>query len=283
MIFDSHAHYDDKAFDEDRDELLEGFGSGDEPVCSGETESGDETGSGLHNAERTGVIAAVVNVASDITSSRNSIELAARYPFIYAAIGVHPSDVDCLDEDTFKWLRDHCHDEKVVAIGEIGLDYYWEKDPGRKKNQRYWFKRQLELARAESMPVIIHSREAAEETYDILAEYMDGSFPVVVHCYSYSREMAERFLALGCYFGIGGVLTFKKAKKLKETAAFLPDDRILLETDCPYLAPEPNRGKRNDSRNLKYVVKELSSIRGVSESAIEEITWENAQKFYKIS
>ena len=177
----------------------------------------------------------------------------------------------------------HCHDDKVVAIGEIGLDYYWEKDPERKENQKYWFRKQLELAKAEGMPVIIHSREAASDTYDILEEYMDGTFNVVVHCYSYSKEMAERFLKLGCWFGIGGVLAFKKANKLKETAAFLPDDKILLETDCPYLAPEPNRGKRNDSRNLKYVVAELAKLRGVGEGQIEEITYRNAKEFYKIS
>ncbi len=282
MIFDTHAHYDDKAFDEDRDELLGMFGCDIKDGCDSCLD-GNSSG-GLHNANAAAPnICAVVNVGADLISSQNSLDLAAKYPYIYAAIGVHPSDVDCLSDESFPWLMQHCHDDKVVAIGEIGLDYYWEKDPERKENQKYWFRKQLELAKAEGMPVIIHSREAASDTYDILEEYMDGTFNVVVHCYSYSKEMAERFLKLGCWFGIGGVLAFKKANKLKETAAFLPDDKILLETDCPYLAPEPNRGKRNDSRNLKYVVAELAKLRGVGEGQIEEITYRNAKEFYKIS
>mgnify|MGYP002853990319 CR=1 FL=1 len=257
MIFDTHAHYDDEQFDADRTEILAELG----PAGVG----------------------TVVNVGADILSSKRSLELAQKYDFIYAALGVHPSDVSCLNEETFAWLEGHIHDPKVVAIGEIGLDYYWEKDSEAQEQQKYWFRKQLALALRENMPVIIHSREAAQETYEILAEMDISSIPVVVHCYSYSPEMAKRFMDLGCYLGIGGVLTFKNAKKLKEVAKDMPLERILLETDCPYLAPEPNRGKRNSSLNLPYVVETLAQLRDCAPEELIAETEKNARRFYRIS
>ncbi|MCR4843345.1 MAG: TatD family hydrolase [Eubacterium sp.] len=258
MIFDTHAHYDDSKFDEDRDELLASLA---------------EAGVGT-----------VVNVGCDIQSSQNSLDLSRKYDFIYAALGVHPSDIACLNEETFGWLRSHLHDDKVVALGEIGLDFYWEKDEAVRDKQRYWFRRQFELAKEEGMSVIIHSREAAQETYEMLKEMMAGSdVPVVVHCYSYSPEMAADFIKLGCHIGIGGVVTFKKAKKLKEVAKDIPMDRLLLETDCPYLAPEPFRGRRNNSALIAHVVDEIAGLRGISREEIIEKTEENARKFYGIA
>lgn len=254
MIFDSHAHYDDEKFNEDRDTIL-----------STMTEHGIET---------------IVNVGSNLETSKKSIELARKYPFIYAAIGVHPSDVDCLDEKGFSWLGQQADLEKVVAIGEIGLDYYWEKDKGQQEKQKLWFKRQLQLAREKSLPVIIHSRDAAEDTLTLMKEANAQEIPGVIHCFSYSLELAQEYIKMGYYIGIGGVLTFKNARKLKEVAATIPLERILLETDCPYLAPEPNRGKRNSSWNLPYVVAELSALRNISEEEVIEETTKNAQKFY---
>ena len=227
-------------------------------------------------------IGRIVNISADVPSWEKVLELTRDYPFVYGALGVHPSDVGGLDEASFSWLEAHIHDEKIVAVGEIGLDYYWEKDPQKKQNQKAWFCRQFELARRENMPVVIHSRDAAQDTYEMLRDLHAEEIPVVIHCYSYTPEMAVQFLSLNCYFGIGGVLTFKNAKKLRETAAMLPADKILLETDCPYLSPEPNRGKRNSSLNLPYVVKELSQIRGVSEEEIIDLTEKNAEAFYRL-
>ena len=256
MIFDTHAHYDDPQFDADRHEIL------------GKME---EAGIGR-----------IVDISADVPSWEKVLELTKCYPFIYGALGVHPSDVDGLNEETFAWLSAHIHDPKIVAVGEIGLDYYWEKDPERRENQKYWFRRQFELAKREKIPVVIHSREAAQDTYEMLRDLHAEEIPVVIHCYSYSTEMAERFLSLNCYFGIGGVLTYKNAKKLRETAAMLPAEKILLETDCPYLSPVPYRGKRNSSLNLPYVVKALAEIRGVSGEEIIVQTERNAEVFYRL-
>ena len=254
MIFDSHAHYDDEKFNEDRNSIL----------------------SSMHENN----IGTIVNVGADILSSKTTLKLAEEYSFIYAAIGVHPSDVDCLDEESFAWLKAHIHDEKVVALGEIGLDYYWEKDEERQSNQKYWFKRQFLLAKEEGMPVIIHSRDAAKDTYDMMKEMGADDTVGVVHCYSYSPELAIEFVKMGYYIGVGGVVTFKNSKKLKEVVQTVPMEKILLETDCPYLAPEPNRGKRNSSLYLPYVVSEIARIKGISEDEVIRITEENAKRMY---
>ena len=238
MIFESHAHYDDRRFDTDREELLTSM-----------QEQGIET---------------VINVGSDLEGVKKTLALAGQYGFVYGAIGIHPSEISDLDEETYEWLREQCIHPKVVAIGEIGLDYYWEKEDEVKRSQRYWFCRQMELAREQGLPVIIHSRDSAEDTLKIVQGIHGEQIPGVVHCFSYSPEMAEEYIKMGYYIGIGGVVTYKNARKLKETAARIPLGHILLETDCPYLSPEPERGKRNTSMNLKYVAKEIARLRGIS-------------------
>ena len=253
-IFDTHAHYDDEAFDEDRDALLAEL---------------PENG-----------IARVVNVGASLASCGRTIELMNRYDYIYGAIGVHPSETAELNDEAFEWLRQQCQLEKCVAVGEIGLDYYWD-EPDREL-QKEWFRRQLNLAREFAKPVIIHSRDAAKDTVDLMTEEHAEEIGGVIHCYSYTKETAEVFLKMGFYFGIGGVLTFKNAKKLKEAVAYIPLDRIVLETDCPYLAPEPNRGKRNSSLNIPYVVKALAEIKGVEEETVRKAAWENAHKLYRL-
>ena len=253
-IFDTHAHYDDEAFDEDRDALLAEL---------------PENG-----------IARVVNVGASLASCGRTIELMNRYDYIYGAIGVHPSETAELNDEAFEWLRQQCRLEKCVAVGEIGLDYYWD-EPDREL-QKEWFRRQLNLARELAKPVIIHSRDAAKDTVDLMTEEHAEEIGGVIHCYSYTKETAEVFLKMGFFFGIGGVLTFKNAKKLKEAVAYIPLDRIVLETDCPYLAPEPNRGKRNSSLNIPYVIKALAEIKGMEEETVREAAWDNAHKLYRL-
>lgn len=253
-IFDTHAHYDDEAFDEDRETLLESL-------------------------PRNG-IARVVNVASGLKSCRTTRNLAERYDFIYCALGVHPNETGELTEESFDWLRDQCRYEKCVAVGEIGLDYYWD-EPAR-EIQREWFVRQLHLAREVKKPVIIHSRDAAKDTVDIMIAENAREIGGVIHCYSYTKETARTFLEMGFYFGIGGVLTFKNAKKLKEAADYIPLDRIVLETDCPYLAPVPYRGKRNSSLNIPFVITALAELKGEDEETVRRAVWENAHKLYRL-
>lgn len=253
-IFDTHAHYDDEAFDEDREELLSGL-----------------PGQG---------IARVVNVGASLASCKKTLELMDRYDYIYGAIGVHPSETGELNEENFKQIQEWCSREKCLAVGEIGLDYYW--DEPEREIQKKWFVRQLALAREIKLPVVIHSREAAKDTVDIMTAEHAEEIGGVVHCYSYTKETAKIFLDMGFYFGIGGVLTFKNAKKLKEAVEYIPMDRIVLETDCPYLAPEPNRGKRNNSLNIPYVVTAMSQLKGISEEEVRKAAWENAIKLYRM-
>lgn len=253
-IFDTHAHYDDEAFEQDREALLESL--------------------------PTQGIARVVNVGASLASCKTTLELMDRYDYIYGALGVHPSETAELNEENFKWLAEWCKHEKCVAVGEIGLDYYW--DEPERDIQKKWFLRQLDLARKVQLPVVIHSRDAAKDTADIMTAEKAGEIGGVVHCYSYSKEMARTFLDMGFYFGIGGVLTFKNARVLKEAVDYIPMDRIVLETDCPYLAPEPNRGKRNSSLNLPYVVKAMAQLKGISEEEVRRITWENGLKLYRM-
>ncbi len=261
-IFETHAHFDDEWFDEDRDELL----------------------TRLLNEE----VAAITNIGADIETSRNSVRLAGKYDRIFAAVGVHPDVIGSANEPeesgSIEILRELADNPKVVAIGEIGLDYYEraenEKNVDVRNGQKYWFYRQLELARELKLPAVIHSREAAEDTYGILKDF--GCNKGVIHCYSYSAEMAERFVKLGFFIGIGGVVTFKNAKKTKETVKRVGIDNIVLETDSPYLAPVPFRGKRNDSGNIKYAVTEIASILGISEEEVMEKTFNNALKLYEL-
>ena len=254
MIFESHAHYDDSKFDDDREELL-----------STMQENGIEK---------------IINIGCSIESCKSTLELTKQYPFVYGAMGIHPSDIGDLNEDTFLWLREQVKKEKVVAVGEIGLDYYWDKEPNVQENQRYWFKRQLELAAEASLPVIIHSRDAAQDTMEIMTEAAKKNIRGVIHCYSYSPEMALEYVKLGYYIGVGGVVTFKNAKKLVQTVSELPLDRILLETDCPYMAPEPHRGTRNDSSNIPYVIKKIAEIKGTTPDEVERMTRANAFELF---
>ena len=250
MYFESHAHYDDERFDDDRDELLASFPA-----------EGIET---------------VVNSSSDIASSRASIALAEKYPFFYASVGVHPHEVSKMREEDIDTLRELSKHPKVVAIGEIGLDFYYDLSP--RDDQRYWFKRQLALAEELDMPVIIHSRDASQECFDIISA--SNVRKGVIHCYSGSAPMAQDYADMGFYIGIGGSLTYKNNKKTVEVVEKLPLEKILIETDSPYLAPVPYRGRRNDSRLLKYVVEKISEIKNVPEIDICNITKNNAIELF---
>lgn len=253
MIFETHAHFDDEAYDKDRDTLLKSLN--------------------FHGVE------ALVNVGASMASSRQSIELAKEYPFIYAAVGVHPEQVEELNEDTMKKLEEMAKEEKVVAIGEIGLDYYYDDVP--KDIQKKWFKEQLNLAVKLKKPVIIHSRDAAQDTMEMMKKYQ-GKLTGIIHCFSYSKECADFFVKSGYYLGIGGVVTFSNAKKLKEVVKEVPLDRMVLETDCPYLTPTPYRGKRNSSHYLPYVAEEIAKIKEIPVEEVIRITNENAKRVYEI-
>ncbi len=254
MIFETHAHYDDEAFDPDREELL-----------SVMSESG---------------IGTIVNVGASLKSTESSIKLADKHTFLYAAAGVHPSETAELNEENFKWLEAWCQNKKVVAVGEIGLDYYW--DTPEQEIQKFWFRRQLELARKIDKPVIIHSRDAAKDTFDILAANNADEIGGVIHCFSYGADLAMRYVDMGLYIGVGGVVTFKNGRKMKEVVEAVPIEKILLETDSPYLAPEPNRGKRNSSLNIPFIAQKIAEIKGLTYDEVVRITEENAKRMYKI-
>ena len=251
-IFDTHVHYDDEAFDEDRDELIAALPAG-----------------GVEKA---------VDVGASLDSCKKALELAHAYDHVYCALGIHPEEVYDLDDDGYEWLSRNITDSKCVAVGEIGLDYHWKDTaPGEQKDA---FIRQLKLAKGAGMPVVIHSRDAAKDTADILKEYHDGNG--VIHCFSYSKEMALEFISMGYYIGIGGVLTYKNARKLVEAVEAVPMEHIVLETDGPYLSPEPLRGKRNDSHNIKYVIERMAEIKGICEEEVREHAWINAHRLYGI-
>lgn len=254
LIFETHAHYDDHMFDEDRDEII-----------------GSLQAAGIGR---------VVNIGSNLANSQRTVDLVKKYDFFFGAVGVHPNDTGELNDDNFSQIEEMLSNDRIVAVGEIGLDYYYdEPDP---ETQKKWFVRQLDLARRLDYPVVIHSRDAAKDTLDIMTAEKAGEIGGVVHCYSYSREQARDYLNMGYYFGIGGVVTFKNGKKLKEVVEYVPLDMIVLETDSPYLAPVPNRGKRNSSLYLPYVVSEIAAIKGVSEEEVRRVTWENAHKLYRL-
>lgn len=253
MIFDTHAHYDDKQFDTDRDSLL-------------------------HSMADTGV-GTIVNVGASLEGCKRAIELAKQYPFVYAAAGIHPDETGSLNDETFAMLREWCREEKVVAVGEIGLDYYWNTQSH--EVQKKWFIRQLELAREQKLPVNIHSRDASEDTFQIIREYGLG-LGGIIHCFSGSRELAAEYVKLGFYIGVGGVVTFKNGKKLKKVVEEIPLTSIVLETDSPYLAPEPYRGKRNCSSYIKYVAEEVARLKNVAYEEVVRQTEENAKKVYGV-
>lgn len=254
LIFDTHAHYDDDAFDEDREQLL----------LSLEAKN----------------VGKVVNIAASVGSPERVLAMAEKYDFMYAAVGVHPGDAALMNEEVFRQLQEQCAHEKCVAVGEIGLDYYWPEPEG--EIQRVWFERQLELAREVHKPVVIHSRDAAKDTMDMMTGLRAGEIGGVIHCFSYTKETARQFLDMDFYFGIGGVVTFKNSKKLKEAVEYIPVEKIVLETDCPYLAPDPFRGKRNESSYLSYVAETIAQLKGLPVEAVYERTWENAHRLYRL-
>ena len=251
MIIDTHAHYDDEQFDTDREELLKNMEAG---------------GIGL-----------IVNVGSTIESWDKIMGLTERYPFVYGAIGVHPDEAGSLDEEKFSRMSELLDLDKIIAVGEIGLDYYWDKE--KHDIQKDWFIRQLDLAREKDMPVIIHSREAAADTFEIMKQHAAG-MKAVIHCYSYSPEMAREYVKMGYYIGVGGVVTFKNAKKLKQVVKEIPLESVVLETDCPYLAPVPYRGKRNCSLYLPYVAEQIAELKGKTVEEVIQQTEKNSRELY---
>ncbi len=261
MIFETHAHYDDEAFEADRDEILSGL-----------------PGQG---------IGCVINCGADIASSRRSVELANRYDFVYAAVGVHPDNAGEIADNGLDALKTLASDSRVLAIGEIGLDYHWDVYP--REVQKDALIKQWELAIELGLPIEIHSRDAAEDTMSIVREMYSREkqagreLRADLHCYSYSPEQAAEYVKMGLFFGVGGVITFKNAKKLREVVDIVPAERILLETDCPYLAPEPHRGSRNNSGYLHSVVSEIARIKGLSEAEVEDITYKNACRFFGLN
>ena len=253
MIFDTHSHYDDAAFDADREEILASF-----------------AGNGIGWA---------ADIASDLPSIPKVLELCDRYPYIYGAAGIHPSELEGMNEDWMEVIGKALDHEKIVALGEIGLDYHYDDGPA-KEVQKYWFDRQLSLAEERKMPVVIHSRDAASDTLEMIRPYAKRGLRGVIHCYSYSPEMAAVYADMGFYIGVGGVVTYKNGRKLKETVQALPLERIVIETDCPYLAPDPYRGRRNSSLYLPYVVQAIAQIKGCAPDEVIRQTTQNAFGLY---
>jgi len=253
MLFDTHAHYDDKKFDLDRDEVLQSLKA--------------------HGIEY------AVNIGTNIPSSEYSVSIAEKYDFLYASVGIHPEHADTISDETIKRIKELCSHKKVVAIGETGLDYYWENNPSR-EIQKEAFKRQIELAKELNLPVIVHNRESTEDMVNILKETRPRK--AIIHCVSVSAEIAKILVGMDYYISFSGTVTFKNAPKLREVAKIVPINRLLIETDSPYLSPEPKRGGRNDSRNLMYTAEKLGEIIGLSFKEISSLTTENAKRIYNI-
>lgn len=252
MIFDTHAHYDDEAFDDDRDEVLKGLA---------------DRGVGL-----------VMNACAGIDDLKTGAALAEKYDFIYLSAGVHPENVSEMSERSIELLKKAAENSRVRAVGEIGLDYHY--DDISKDLQKKWFSRQVELAQELNLPVMIHDREAHKDTLDILhALKNEGG---VFHCFSGSCEMAREVLDMDMYIAIGGSVTFKNAKMPKEVAAYIPLEKMVIETDSPYLAPTPFRGKRNCSAYLKYVAEMIAQLRGITPEEVERATYENGKRLFNI-
>ena len=253
MLFDTHAHMDDRAFDADREELLNAF-----------------PGQG---------ISLLMNPGCSLESSRNAVKLANRYDYVYAAVGSHPDAADEVNEAVLAEYRELCKlNPEIRAIGEIGLDYHYEDIP--RQIQLKAFRAQMELARELNLPVIVHEREAHEDGMAVVREFSDVTG--VFHCYSGSAEMARQLVDRGWYIGFTGVLTFKNARKAIEVASTIPLERIVIETDCPNMSPEPFRGKPNDPGKIYRMAEKLAEIRGLSVEEIQEITLENGKKLYRI-
>lgn len=254
MIFDSHAHYDDEDFDNDRDEVLKRVKD-----CG---------------------VSYIVDAGSTIESSKKAVELSNKYDFIYSAVGIHPEEVSEFDADSLDKISELCRNDKVAAVGEIGLDYHY----GSKNRdlQLKVFEEQIKLSIDLNLPVIVHDRDAHGDTFDLIRKYINKGLRGVLHCYSGSPEMAREYTDMGFYIGFTGVITFKNAKKPIEVLQSIPQDKILIETDCPYLAPEPFRGRRNDSSNLVYVIKKACEALNMEPGFFEDMTLNNAMKLFNI-
>ena len=255
MIFDTHAHYEMAWFDENREELLAGM-----PAAG---------------------IGAICNIGSDWDSLDKTRALTEKYPFFYGAYGIHPDEIADLNEERFAALRGYLADEKAVALGEIGLDYYHNTE--NKTTQNEWFERQALLARELEKPIVIHSREAAEDTLTMAKTRHFEDIGGIVHCFSYTKETARAYIDMGFYIGVGGVVTYKNGRRLKETVEDIALEHIVLETDSPFLAPDPYRGKRNDSTHLREVIRAIAEIKDVTEDEVEEATWRNACTVYRLA
>lgn len=254
MLFDTHAHYDDEKFADDKYDVIEkAYNSG---------------------------VSYIINAATDIKSCEESIAFARKYEYVYAAVGIHPHEVAEVDDSTFKKVAQFAKEDKVVAIGEIGLDYYYDTAP--REIQKHWFAQQINLARALQLPIIVHDRDAHQDSMDIIKVEKASEVGGVFHCYSGSVEMAKEVLNYNFYISVGGALTFKNAKKLVEVVRWIPMDRLLIETDCPYLTPEPYRGKRNDSSYVRFVAEKVAQIKELSFEEVADVTLRNAKKLFKI-
>ena len=258
MIFDTHAHYDDEAFDADREALIASLPG--------------------HN------ICAAVQVCASVESLERTPSMVRRWPHLYGAVGVHPDYAGQVTPEVLERIRELCRGEKIVAVGEIGLDYYWHKEESEHTVQQQVFRQQLSLAREAGLPFMVHSRDAAADTLRIVKEFMAGGMPGgIIHCFSYSWEIAREYLNMGLVLGIGGVVTYKNARKLTEVVEKAPLSALVLETDCPYLSPVPHRGKRNSSLNLPYVAERIAQIKGVTTEEVISVTEENAMKLLKVN
>ena len=254
MLFDTHAHYDDQAFDADRRELLSAMPD--------------------HN------VGLIVNPGCTVESSRTAMELAAAFPHVYAAVGIHPENCGDFVPAQMEEIRALAQSPKVVAVGEIGLDYYWPENPPRELQQEV-LRRHMALAQELALPVIIHDREAHADCLAIVREF--PAVRGVFHCFSGSAEMARELLKRGWMLSFNGAITFKNARKAPEVIAEIPLDRLMIETDAPYLTPTPFRGKRNDSTYVHLVAEKIAQIKGLSPEAVEQITWENGKRFFGIA
>lgn len=253
MLFDTHAHYDDARFDEDRDALLRAM-------------PGKNVG-------------LIVNPGCDLPSSRMAVDMAHKYDFLYAAVGIHPENCADFAPEQIDALRALAAEDKVVAIGEIGLDYYWAENPPKELQQEV-LRRQLALAQELHLPVIIHDRDAHADTLAIVREF--PAVRGVFHCFAGSAEMARELIKMGWLLSFNGAATFKNAKKAPEVIAAVPLDKLMIETDAPYLTPVPHRGERNDSSFVRFVAEKIAEIKGVSVEEVERATWETGRAFFGI-
>lgn len=254
-MFDTHSHINDEQLYAERKTIIE------EALKAG--------------------VSKIICVGWDVDSSKRAVEIAEEFDCVFATVGIHPENLDGVDDGALLMLEEMAKSPKVIAIGEIGLDYYWTKETDKRDCQKSWFIKQIELANKLSLPVSIHARDAAEDTYEILSKNPINK-GAVLHCYSYSKEMMDRFAKLGLYFGFDGPITFKNALSPKECASLCPKDRIIFETDCPYMAPTPYRGKRNEPRFVVEIMKMAASLRGISEEEMEMISDENARRLFNI-